>query len=565
MIFSPITARSMPVRILHATLYVLLSVFGITMVVPFLVMISGSLETNSLANDSTFFPKYLVDDDSLWARYLEAKYAGSSDLYRMASGDPRAALAEPVRPPADLESVARWKNFLIEHPTTVKEFGVGFLRPRTRMPAYNGRAFRKWILARSGQDLALLNRRLGTPFSKPTQIVPPTISITGAPLLQTPLVLAFEEFCRSEVPPTQRFAWDAGSYYRTVFLPRIFAGDLSAFNSQYGTSYTSFSQVPFSATPPDIARDKWFEFVSRVLRTDFVDLTPEGEERRRIADISKETFISTRAKAGDLVVVSVDRVYAEWVKDREGVGDARIPQAQIDLIAFENERGFWKRVFLTLNYLTVFDEVFLYGRALLNTFILVTLSVGGALIINPLAAYALSRFRLRQTYAILLFLIATISFPAEVTMIPVFLQLKELHLLNTFGALVLPTLANGFSIFLLKGFFDSLPKELYEAAELDGAGEFRMFWLIAMRLSTPILAVIALGGFVSAYSAFFYALILAPDPQMWTIMVYIYQLQQTVDAPVVYASLLVTAIPTLLVFVFCQDIILKGIVVPSDK
>ena len=92
-----------------------------------------------------------------------------------------------------------------------------------------------------------------------------------------------------------------------------------------------------------------------------------------------------------------------------------------------------------------------------------------------------------------------------------------------------------------------------------------MFWVITMNLSKPILAVMALGAFVGAYGTFFYALILAPDPSMWTIMVYIYQLRQSVDTPVVYASLLLTAIPTMVIFVTCQNIILKGIVVPSDK
>ena len=150
-------------------------------------------------------------------------------------------------------------------------------------------------------------------------------------------------------------------------------------------------------------------------------------------------------------------------------------------------------------------------------------------------------------------------------MIPVFLQLKTFGLLNTFGALVIPTLANGFSIFLLKGFFDSLPKELYEAAEIDGASEWTMFWQLTMTLSRPILAVLALGAFVGAYGTFMYALILCPDPQMWTIMVYLFQLMQTVDTPVLYAALIISAIPTTLVFIFCQNIILRGIVVPSEK
>ena len=117
----------------------------------------------------------------------------------------------------------------------------------------------------------------------------------------------------------------------------------------------------------------------------------------------------------------------------------------------------------------------------------------------------------------------------------------------------------------MKGFFDSLPRELYEAAEIDGANEWVTFWNISMNLSKPILAVIALDVFVSAYGSFFYALILAPDPAMWTLMVYIYQLRQGVAPPVVYASLIITAVPTLIIFVACQGIILRGIVVPSEK
>jgi multiple sugar transport system permease protein len=84
-------------------------------------------------------------------------------------------------------------------------------------------------------------------------------------------------------------------------------------------------------------------------------------------------------------------------------------------------------------------------------------------------------------------------------------------------------------------------------------------------LSRPILAVLALGAFVGAYGTFMYALILCPDPQMWTIMVYLFQLMQIVDTPVLYAALIISAIPTTLVFIFCQNIIMRGIVVPSEK
>ena len=188
-----------------------------------------------------------------------------------------------------------------------------------------------------------------------------------------------------------------------------------------------------------------------------------------------------------------------------------------------------------------------------------------ALVVNPLAAYAMSRYRMPSSYKILLFLMLTMAFPPMVTQIPVFLMLRELGLLNTFAALLLPGLANGYLIFLLKGFFDSQPRDLYECAQLDGAGEWTMFWQITMSLAKPILSVVALNAFVAAYTNFMFALLICQDEKMWTIMVWLYQLQQRSGPSVVYASLIVAAIPTFLVFMLCQSMILRGIVVPVEK
>ena len=188
-----------------------------------------------------------------------------------------------------------------------------------------------------------------------------------------------------------------------------------------------------------------------------------------------------------------------------------------------------------------------------------------ALLVNPLAAYALSRHRPPSAYKLLLFMLLTMAFPPIVTQIPIFLMLRDLRLLNTFAALVLPGMAHGYSIFLLKGFFDSLPRELYESAELDGAGEWTIFWTITMSLSRPILAVIALSAFTAAYSNFMFALLICQDERMWTLMVWLYQLQARSGQAVIYASLLVAALPTLLIFLFCQNIILRGIVVPVER
>jgi len=143
--------------------------------------------------------------------------------------------------------------------------------------------------------------------------------------------------------------------------------------------------------------------------------------------------------------------------------------------------------------------------------------------------------------------------------------LKDLGLLNTFAALVLPTAASGYMIFLLKGFFDSLPQELFEAGQLDGAKETMMMARIALPLSKPVLGYLALIAFMSAYSAFIYAFLIAQDQQMWTLMVWIYQLQNLAPKSVMMAALTLAAVPTLAVFLLAQNVIMRGIVLPDER
>ena len=231
----------------------------------------------------------------------------------------------------------------------------------------------------------------------------------------------------------------------------------------------------------------------------------------------------------------------------------------------ERDRAAIRREFLVRNYREVIDYVALHGPAVWNTFVLCAGLLVVTLIVNPLCAYALSRYNLPSTYKILLFLLATMAFPAEVSAIPNFLLLKQLHLLNTYWALILPAMANGYAIFLLKGFFDSLPRELYEAGTIDGASEARMFTTITLPMSKPVLAVIALGTFTTAYGSFLWAFLVCQDPNKWTLMVWLSQMQSWAPMPVIFAALALAALPTLLVFIFCQNIIMRGIIVPTEK
>lgn len=219
------------------------------------------------------------------------------------------------------------------------------------------------------------------------------------------------------------------------------------------------------------------------------------------------------------------------------------------------------------NYKLVGQYLFQRGRAFFNTLLLVVLSVLAHLTVNPLAAYALSRFRLRGTEKILLFLLATMAFPTAVTAIPGFLLVRDLGLLNTLAALILPTVASGMSIFILKGFFDALPRELYEAAAIDGASEGTVFLKITLPMTTPILAVNALNSFVAAYNSWEWAFLVCQKESNWTLAVWMYQMSQQMGGQpwCVMAGFVLVSIPTAVVFLACQKIILRGIVLPSMK
>ena len=219
------------------------------------------------------------------------------------------------------------------------------------------------------------------------------------------------------------------------------------------------------------------------------------------------------------------------------------------------------------NYRLVGQYLFMRGRAFVNTVLLVLLSVVASLIVNPLAAYALSRFKMKGTEKVILFLLATMAFPSAVTAIPGFLLIRDLGLLNTLAALVLPTVASGMSIFILKGFFDALPRELYEAAAIDGAGEWTVFSKITLPMTTPILAVNALNHFIAAYNSWEWAFLVCQKESQWTIAVWMYQMSQEMAGQpwCVMAGFVLVSVPTALVFLLCQKVILRGIVLPSMK
>ncbi|GAA1705985.1 carbohydrate ABC transporter permease [Kribbella sp. NPDC056951] len=202
------------------------------------------------------------------------------------------------------------------------------------------------------------------------------------------------------------------------------------------------------------------------------------------------------------------------------------------------------------------------------------LYAGGAwlftLAVDVTAAYALSKLRPMFGKVVLALMLATLMIPPMVLLLPTYLVAKDLpilhlDLLNTPWAIWLPAAANGFFVFLLKRFFDSIPKELLEAAEIDGASPMRILWSIVLPVSRPILGVVSILSVVTVWKDFVWPLLVLPETDKMSISVGIASLSAQMPQNVLIASLVIASLPTILVFFVFQRSIMAGLTAGSLK
>jgi multiple sugar transport system permease protein len=216
-------------------------------------------------------------------------------------------------------------------------------------------------------------------------------------------------------------------------------------------------------------------------------------------------------------------------------------------ITFANYRAAWQQG----NFLLAFAN---------ST--LVALAVTAAQIFtSALAGYALARLRFRGRQALLLIVLATLVIPFQLLVIPIFLILKWGHLLNTYSALILPTAANGFGIFLLRQFFMTIPIELEQAASLDGANRLQILWRIMLPLSRPALVTLFLFTFIGEWNDLFKPLIFTTRPELRTVQLALAEFQEqfTNSWQLLMAAVSIATVPVGLLFIFGQKQFIRGI------
>lgn len=564
-ILSAIGRKSPKTRALITAIYVALGLGALAMLYPLGLMVAGSTKSIADQRENALVPRFLVSDEALWQKHLEALFNESMDALNIAFDSDYATFEDIPLPPPDAagaELVPLWREFLAADLLLPHEITIGhYWAPQAGAFPAQLRTFRRHLREKFN-TLDALNTALGTDFNAwyTVFLQPPAYLFPHARPDATPLATEFDAF-KLSAPAWCQVVLSPEGFFKRLYLKPRHSRDIAVYNAAHGTQHASYANLrlprefPANATP--LEQEEWRDFTETTLsplwlKNGKLD-TPETRWRAWIAQ--RPEIRGPRSEVGGT---------AEFGLRTSDLAPP-LPQFAYHAELFRAHKAEIRHELLVRNFRTVLDYILFHGRGILNTVIYCTLAVLLALLVNPLAAYALSRGRLACGTQILFFLMLTMAFPHMVTQIPVFILLRELGLLNTFAALLLPGMASGYSIFLLKGFFDSLPRDLYESAQLDGAGEWTLFWHITMRLSTPILSVIALQAFTVAYANFMYALLICQDPKMWTLMVWLYQLQQRSGPGVVQASLLLAALPTLLVFLACQRVLLRGIVVPVEK
>lgn len=219
------------------------------------------------------------------------------------------------------------------------------------------------------------------------------------------------------------------------------------------------------------------------------------------------------------------------------------------------------------NFVRVFEEV-PFGRFILNTFLLVGLNIIGELFAVTLVAYGFARLRFPGRSFLFLIMLSTLMIPYQVTLVPRFILFSKLGWINTYLPLFVPAFTgSSFLIFLVRQYMMSIPFDLDEAAYIDGATRFDVFWRIILPLSRPALVLVVVFTFVGVWNDFLQPLIYLNDPELFTVSLGLSFFQGTRETNwnLLMAGSLLATIPPLLLFFFAQRQLIGGIAIEGLK
>lgn len=207
------------------------------------------------------------------------------------------------------------------------------------------------------------------------------------------------------------------------------------------------------------------------------------------------------------------------------------------------------------------------GRSFANSMFLSLTITAISLLLNSMAGYAFAKMRFGGRDRLFGILIAALAIPVQVSMLPLFLLMKWLGLVNTYWGVIVPGMASILGIFLVRQFMMSIPQDLLDAARIDGASEFRIYWSIVLPLASPVLVTLALFTFMNVWNDFMWPLIVLTDSDRYTLPVAIANLvgEHVQDVELMMAGSVLTITPVLVLFLALQRYYIAGLTVGGVK
>ncbi|MCS7151195.1 MAG: carbohydrate ABC transporter permease [Endomicrobia bacterium] len=201
-----------------------------------------------------------------------------------------------------------------------------------------------------------------------------------------------------------------------------------------------------------------------------------------------------------------------------------------------------------------------FWRSFLNSVIVAFTIPIISLFFNSLAAFAFAKYNFAGKDKIFTLLLATMMIPGQMTMIPVFLLLKYLGLLNSYLGLILPAAANVYGIFLIRQFMLTIPEDLIDAARIDGCSDFMIFWKIVLPLCKPVLATLAMFSFMGTWNDFLWPLIVMTSERKYTLTVALANLsgEYTTEYGLLMAGAVIVVLPIIIIYLFAQRYIIES-------
>ncbi|THV33539.1 carbohydrate ABC transporter permease [Glycomyces buryatensis] len=214
------------------------------------------------------------------------------------------------------------------------------------------------------------------------------------------------------------------------------------------------------------------------------------------------------------------------------------------------------------NFQTLFDNPAVpMARSLLNSAIIAIATTVGTLFLCSTAGYGLARIPYKHVNKVFYAILATLMIPSAITFLPSFVMVSSLGWVSDYRGLIIPTLFNAFVAFLCRQYFLSFPKELEEAARVDGLSYWGAYWRIVVPNSKGFMAAIAVITFVGSWNAFLWPLVIGRDPESWTVQVALstFMTAQTVSLNQLFLAAAVAILPLVFVFLFLQRFLVQGV------